>query len=165
MHGGPDKAVYVYSAEHYPAWCDELGGDLPWGAFGENLDVDGCLEDEICLGDTIRVGTALVQVNEPRLPCHKLGIKFGDAGMIRTFLDSGRTGFCGRVLEEGEVGAGDVFAIVERDPARVPVSEVTRLYTRDRADLAAIRRLLGVAALGDGWRQHFEKRLAGADRK
>jgi len=162
VHGGPDKAVYVYSAEHYPAWCDELGGELPWGAFGENFDVDGCLEDEICLGDTIRAGTALLQVTEPRLPCYKLGIKFGDPGMIKTFLDSGRTGFYGRVIEAGEVGAGDVFTIVERDSARVPVSEVTRLYTRDRGDLAAIRRVLGVAALGGGWRQHFEKRLAAA---
>ncbi len=162
VHGGPDKAVYVYSADHYPAWCDELGGELPWGAFGENLDVDGCLENEICLGDTIRAGTALVQVTEPRLPCYKLGIKFDDPGMIKTFLERGRTGFYVRVLEAGEVGAGDTFAVTDPDPARVPVSEILRLYTRDRGDLAAIRRVLGVTALGAGWRQHFEKRLAGA---
>jgi MOSC domain-containing protein YiiM len=159
VHGGADKAVYVYSADYYPAWQAELGRELPWGAFGENLDVDGCLEDDMCVGDTIGAGTSLLQVTEPRLPCFKLGIKFGDAGMIKTFLDRGRTGFYVRVLAEGDIGAGDAFTVVERDAGRVPVSEITRLYTRDRGDVAAIRRVLGVAALGTGWRQHFEKRL------
>ena len=92
VHGGPDKAVYVYPSEHYPAWEQELGRPLPWGAFGENLTVSGLpLEDAICVGDRLRAGSAELLVVQPRLPCFKLGVRFDDPGMLRRFLVSGRT--------------------------------------------------------------------------
>src|SRR3954470_17197009 len=114
-HGGLNKAVYAYPLEHYAPWSQELGrDDLRPGQFGENLTVEGLTEDTARLGDVLRVGGALLQVTQPRIPCFKLGIKMGDPAFPRRFLASGRTGFYLRVLEEGEVGAGDSVELVER---------------------------------------------------
>ncbi|MCI4371622.1 MAG: MOSC domain-containing protein, partial [Thermoplasmata archaeon] len=108
VHGGPTKAVYAYPSEHYPSWRRELArSDLPWGSFGENLTTDGLGEDTVHIGDRLRVGSALLRVTQPRMPCYKLGIRFGRDDMIRRFLESGRSGFYLAVLEEGDVAAGD----------------------------------------------------------
>jgi MOSC domain-containing protein YiiM len=160
VHGGRDKAVYVYPAEHYGYWERELGRALPWGVFGENLTVEGLpTEDEVSIGDRLRVGTATFLVTQPRLPCFKLGIRFDDAGMVRRFLEAGRTGYYLRIETEGQLEAGDDVEIVSRDAAAVPVSEVTRLATRDRRDAAGLRRVLAVDALPDAWRPYFEELL------
>ena len=112
VHGGEDKAVYAYPAEHYAWWRGELPGvDLPWGAFGENLTVEGLLEERLHIGDRLRAGTAEFAVTEPRMPCYKLAARFGRADMVRRFLRSGRTGFYLAVLREGEVGAGDAIEL------------------------------------------------------
>src|SRR3954465_3364904 len=114
-HGGLNKAVYAYPSEHYAAWAQELGrADLRPGQFGENLTVDGLTEDTVRLGDVFRIGTALLQVTQPRYPCYKLGIRMGDPAFPRRFLASGRTGFYLRVVEEGELGAGDAIELTER---------------------------------------------------
>jgi MOSC domain-containing protein YiiM len=158
VHGGPDKSVYVYPAEHYPSWQQELGRELPWGMFGENLTVEGApLEDEVAIGDRLRIGSAEFVVTQPRLPCFKLGIRFDDAGMVRRFLKAGRSGYYLRIVTQGEIGVGDRIEILARDPAKVPVSEITRLFTRDHDDLTAIRRLLALEALPDEWRPYFER--------
>jgi MOSC domain-containing protein YiiM len=158
VHGGHDKAVYVYPAEHYPYWQEELRRELPWGMFGENLTVDGApLESEIAIGDLLRIGSAEFLVVQPRLPCFKLGIRFDDPGMVRRFLRAGRSGYYLRIVSEGEVEAGDRIDIVSPHPAGVPVSEITRLFTRDRDDIDAIRRLLAVDKLPDEWRAYFEQ--------
>lgn len=108
VHGGPLKAVYLYPSEHYAFWEAELPETpLPWGAFGENLTVSDLSEAAVRVGDTFRIGSALLAATKPRFPCYKLGIKFGREDFIDRFLASGRTGFYLRVLEEGEVGAGD----------------------------------------------------------
>lgn len=160
VHGGPDKAVYVYPAEHYPAWEQELGRPLPWGAFGENLTVSGLpLEDSICIGDRLRAGSAELVVVQPRLPCFKLGIRFDDPGMLRRFLVSGRTGYYLRILAEGEVGADDPIELVTRHPAKLPVSEVTGLLTRNRHDAEGLRRAIGVDALPEHLRAEFRAAL------
>ncbi len=160
VHGGPDKAVYVYPSEHYPAWELELGRQLSAGAFGENLTVSGLpLEDAICIGDRLRAGSAELLVVQPRLPCFKLGIKFDDPGMLRRFLVSGRTGYYLRILAEGDVGAFDPIELVERHPARVTVSEVTRLLTRNRHDPEGLRRAMGVDALPEDLRSAFAEAL------
>ena len=153
VHGGPDKAVYAYPAEHYARWAEELGHELPFGMFGENLTVEGLpFEDEIAIGNRYRAGSALLEVAQPRLPCFKLGIRFGDQGMLKRFLRSGRTGYYLRVVEEGEVGAGDGVELVSRDPDGVPVSEITRVFAGARDDRAAIERLLRAPALPADWR-------------
>jgi MOSC domain-containing protein YiiM len=159
-HGGLDKAVYAYPAEHYAFWQAELGRELPWGQFGENLTVEGLpLEGAVAIGDRYRVGTAELVVTQPRLPCFKLGIRFGDQHMVKRFLAAGRTGFYLRVEREGEVAAGDEVVLLERDPAGVPVAEVTRLYAHDRDDVDAVRRVLEAEALPDGWRDWFLRLL------
>jgi MOSC domain-containing protein YiiM len=161
VHGGADKAVYLYLAEHYPYWQEELGRTLSWGAFGENLTVAGAPpEDEVCIGDRLRVGTAELVVTQPRLPCFKLGLRFGDPHMVGRFLDAGRSGYYLRVAKEGEVAAGDEIELLERHPAGVPVAEITRLFARDREDAAAVRRVLAVDALPADWRPFFEQQLA-----
>src|SRR5918996_932978 len=110
VHGGPSKAVYLYPSEHYAYWRRELPEmTLPWGMFGENLTTEGLLEDAVNIGDRLRVGSADVMVTEPRLPCYKLGIRFGRNDIIKRFRGGGRTGFYAAVLKEGDVAAGDTI--------------------------------------------------------
>lgn len=121
VHGGRDKAVYAYPLEHYAAWSAELGrDDLEPGHFGENLTVEGLREDEVRIGDVLRIGTALFQVTQPRIPCFKLAIRMGDPFFAKPFLRSGRSGFYLRVLEEGTLAVGD--AIVREERGADPVS-------------------------------------------
>ena len=128
VHGGPNKAVYAYPSEHYDYWKRELGrSNLVFGQFGENLTVEGMLESEVHLGDVFKVGSAVVQVSQPRSPCYKLGIRMGSSGFPKLFLASGRPGFYLRVLEEGEVGAGDPIELAHADPDRLSVLEASRL--------------------------------------
>lgn len=132
--------------------------------FGENLTVEGVpLEDEIGIGDRLRVGSAELVVTQPRLPCFKLGIRFDDPGMVRRFLLTGRSGYYLRIDVEGDVGRGDPVDVLARHPAGVAVSEVTRLFTRDRDDAEGLRRVLGVDALPAAWRPFFERLLEQAD--
>jgi MOSC domain-containing protein YiiM len=137
--------------------------DLPWGAFGENLATQGLLEADVHVGDALRIGRARVRVTSPRLPCFKLGHRFGDPGMLRRFLASGRTGFYLQVVEEGDVGAGDAIEILERDPQAVSIADFVRLHRRDRDDAATLRRLLATPHLPDGWRRRFAARLEEID--
>lgn len=110
VHGGWSKAVYAYPAEHYAFWREELPGhDLPWGTFGENLTTEGLREDGVAIGERFRIGSAELEVTEPRLPCFKLGIKIGRPDMVKRFLESRRTGFYLAIVHPGDVGAGDVI--------------------------------------------------------
>ncbi len=160
VHGGVDKAVYVYSIENYEYWKHELGrDDLTYGQFGENLTVEGMTDDAVRIGDVFRVGSASVQVAQPRLPCYKLAIKMENPKFPELFLLSRRTGFYLRVLEEGDVGAGDEFELIERDPEPLTVEETVNLSYFDRNNLARAQAALRVKALPPGWREGFEERL------
>ncbi|PYS74265.1 MAG: MOSC domain-containing protein [Acidobacteria bacterium] len=160
VHGGPSKAVYIYPAEHYDFWKREFPEmDLPWGMFGENFTTTGLLDTEINIGDKFRIGEAEVVVTQPRMPCYKLGIRFGRTDIIKRFLQSERTGFYLAVLKEGEVATGDEFALVERDAHDVRVVDITRLYAREKGNAALLRRALEVEALPEGWRHYFQDRL------
>jgi MOSC domain-containing protein YiiM len=160
-HGGIYKAAYAYSVENYNYWKRELGRtDFAFGQFGENFTVEGMLEDVIHVGDVFRVGSALIEVTQPRVPCYKLGLKMGLSGFEKRFLASCRVGFYMRVLEEGGVGAGDVFERVRTDPERMTVREICRLLYFDSENLEGTRRALRIRALSPGWRQSFEERLA-----
>ena len=164
-HGGAFRAVYAYPFENYAYWEHELGrGDFTLGQFGENFTVEGMLDDEICIGDVFRIGDALVEVSQPRIPCYKLAIKMGSDGFQNRFLKSGRVGFYLRVLEEGEVGAGDAIELVRRDPRRLTVSKVSNLLFFDKDDLEATRQALQIPALSHGWKGSFQERLAKAER-
>jgi MOSC domain-containing protein YiiM len=160
-HGGIYKAAYAYSVENYDYWKRELDrSDFAFGQFGENFTVEGMLEDEIRVGDVFRVGGALVEVTQPRVPCYKLGIKMGLPQFVKMFLASCRVGFYLRVLEEGEVGAGDVFDRVRSDPEGTTVREICHLLYFDPENLRGARKALRIPALSPGWRQSFEERLA-----
>jgi len=160
VHGGPEKAVYVYPSEHYEFWKRELPDmDLPWGVFGENFTTTGLLETEVNIGDKFRVGVTEVMVTQPRMPCYKLGIRFGRADIIKRFLVSERTGFYLSVLKEGEVGAGDEIELLERNAAGVKVVEVTRLYSSDKDNVDVLRRLIALKELPESWREYLQRRL------
>ena len=160
-HGGIHKAAYVYSIENYDFWKKELGRtDFAFGQFGENFTVEGMPEDEIHVGDVFRVGGALVEVTQPRVPCYKLGIRMGLSQFVKMFLASCRVGFYLRVLEEGEVGAGDVFNRVRTDPERMTVREICHLLYFDPENLRGANKALRIRALSPGWQQSFVERLA-----
>jgi MOSC domain-containing protein YiiM len=160
VHGGPSKPVYVYPAEHYDYWKRELPEmELPWGMFGENFTATGLAESELNIGDQFRVGSALVMVTEPRMPCYKLGIKFCRPDIVKRFLASERTGFYFAVLQEGEVGAGDPIELIKRNEGSVKVSEITRLYTTDKRNTELLRRAIKVEALPESWKSYFQHRL------
>ena len=163
VHGGEYKAVYCYPVEHYSYWKKELPGrELPMGMFGENFTVHGLLEAEVHLGDRYSLGAAEVVVTQPRLPCYKLGVRFGSDDMVKRFLASGRSGFYLAVTREGEVGVGDAMTVISRDANAVSVSEITRLYVLKRwgtEELASSRRALQIAALPEDWKEYFRERI------
>lgn len=162
VHGGPHKAVYLYPAEHYDYWHEELPRmDLTWGSFGENLTAEGFSEDRINIGDRLRVGASLLMVTQPRMPCYKLAAKFNRKDMVKRFLESCRTGFYLSVLEEGDVGAGDTIELVSRDRNNLTVADVTRLYVDKQRDPEEVRRAVAVEALPDSWRDYFLRGLEG----
>lgn len=159
-HGGANKAVYAYPVEHYAYWRGELPEmELPWGMFGENLTIEELSEDAVNIGDRFRVGTAEVMVTQPRMPCYKLGIKFGRADMVKRFLASRLTGIYFSVVQEGEVGAGDTLELISQDENNITVADITRLYVRETDDLELLQRILQVQALPSGWRDYFQQQL------
>jgi MOSC domain-containing protein YiiM len=163
VHGGPHKAVYAYPSEHYPFWQRTLGladSDLPWGAFGENLTTLGWQEDEVCAGDRFRAGTAELIVTQPRMPCFKLGIRFGRDDVVQRFLEAGRPGFYLAVVSEGEVAEGDALERIGSDGNGVTVNDLVRLYLeRAGAPADLLRRAAQVEALPPSWRNAFRQHL------
>jgi MOSC domain-containing protein YiiM len=160
VHGGASKAVYAYPSEHYDYWRTELPGiDLPWGMFGENFTTEGLLEEAVYIGDKFRIGEVEVMVTEPRMPCYKLGIKFGRADIIKRFLASRRTGFYFAVVREGMVGAGDAVELIGREQHEISVADITRLYAFEKNDLKSLRRAIEVEALPDNWKGYFQHQL------
>ena len=169
VHGGPNKAVYGYPSEHYAAWSAELPDLLDpartWGAFGENFTTEDLLETEVSVGDRYRVGSAVVRVTTPRLPCYKLAAKFQRDDMIERFLRSGRCGFYFAVVQEGEVGVGDKFEFLEREDPTLTIAEVNSLYASKSPNRDTLQRSLDVKSLPESWRDRFRARLAEAPYK
>ena len=159
VHGGADKAVYGYPSEHYGYWCDWLGVDaLPWGAFGENLTTEGLLETEVCIGDRFRIGSAELEVSQPRIPCSKLALRHERADLPKRFLASGRSGFYFRIARAGEVAAGDAIERVASDSRGLSVAAVQSLK-RGAGDTALMRRAAEHPALAEVWRADLRRRL------
>lgn len=160
VHGGAEKAVYAYPSEHYEYWGRELPGTgLAWGAFGENFTTEGLREEDVKIGDHLRVGSAEFLVTQPRMPCYKLGVRFGRDDMVKRFLKSGRTGFYLAVSREGEVVSGDRIEFVSRSDHDVTVADISALYTHDADNQGLLRRAVELAALPESWRAYFRKRL------
>jgi MOSC domain-containing protein YiiM len=160
VHGGPSKAVYAYSSEHYAYWRGQLPEmALAWGMFGENLTADWPPEDAVNVGDRFRAGSAELMVTEPRLPCYKLGLTFGRKDIIRRFLASGRTGYYFAVVREGVVAAGDPIEFAARDERGITVADITRLYAQDKTNRDLLRRAAEHPALPEAWRSYFRERL------
>jgi MOSC domain-containing protein YiiM len=153
VHGGPEKGVYAYPAEHYEYWRKELP-EVPfsWGKFGENLTTEGLREDAVCIGDRLRIGSAILMVTQPRMPCYKLDLRFDRDDMIKRFLISGRSGFYFSVIEPGEVASGSKIEILGRDANRVTVVDVVRLYRGQTRDPDLRQRAVNVSALPENWR-------------
>jgi len=164
VHGGPNKAAYCYPCEHYQAWTAELpDAARTWGAFGENFTTEGLLETDVSIGDRYRVGSAVVRVTTPRLPCFKLAAKFQRDDMIERFVRSGRCGFYFSVIEEREVGAEDEFELLGREEPTLTIAEVNQLYTAKSPDRETLQRSLDVKLLPESWRMRFRARLADMD--
>jgi len=159
-HGGSDKAVCVYSLDHYPYWESVLGIPLPDAAFGENLSVTDMREEAVCIGDRYTIGTAEVQVSQPRQPCGTLAARYHREDLLKLVADSGRTGFYFRVLKEGRVQAGDAIVLAGQDPRKVSVAFANQIYYRDRKNREGIERVLSVPALSESWRKSFQELLA-----
>jgi MOSC domain-containing protein YiiM len=160
VHGGVNKAVYVYPSEHYGYWRTELPGvDLPWGMFGENFTTEGLLEEAIYIGDRFGIGETEVMVTEPRMPCYKLGIKFGRPDIIKRFLASRRTGFYFAVVRGGMVSAGDAIKLIGHEQQDIRVADITRLYAFEKNDLKGLRRAVGVDSLPESWKGYFQHQL------
>lgn len=158
VHGGPYKAVYAYPSEHYAAWQRELGlAELPWGAFGENLTLEGLLESNVRIGDRLRIGTVDFEVTQPRMPCFKLNLRFDRDDMVKRFLQRGRPGFYLAVLQPGELAAGAPVKSLARDPHGVTVTDIAGLYSGQIDDADLLQRALAVPALPEGLKRQLEE--------
>lgn len=161
VHGGPNKAVYAYPGEHYPAWQLELPDQTrSWGAFGENFTTEGLLESQVYVGDRFEIGGATLRVTTPRLPCFKLAAKFQRDDIIKRFVKNGRCGFYFSVIKEGEVAAGDETRLIDREASTLSIAEVNELYTSASPDPEKLERSLDVQYLPESWRDRFRARLA-----
>jgi MOSC domain-containing protein YiiM len=158
VHGGRDKAVYAYPSEHYSFWKDQLhSADLPWGSFGENLTTEGLSDDQVRIGDQFRIGSVEFTVTQPRMPCFKLGIRFGDSKIIKRFLEARRPGFYLRVDREGELGAGDSIQALSSKPESISVVGISDLYNPATRDPTTLLRASQLPYLPLSWRDYFAK--------
>lgn len=162
VHGGPDKALCVYSADYYDYWEKELGQPLSFGAFGENITVSGLKEAEVCIGDIYQLGEALVQVSQPRRPCFKLSVRYSDVKLPVKLQDTGYTGFYFRVLKEGMIPVNPAFKLVTRHTQGLTVEFVNTCKYHEKDNISGIRMIVSNEALAESWRGSFEKKLAEA---
>jgi len=160
VHGGPNKAVYGYPSEHYSFWRQELPGmNLPWGMFGENFTTTGLVEDELHVGDRFQIGSSIVTVRQPRIPCYKLAAKFQRDDILERFLLSGRSGFYFSVEQEGSVAVDDDFQLLQRNAGGITIAEMNLLFVREKYNKALLRKAIRTAAMPENWREYLSERL------
>ena len=159
VHGGEEKAVYAYPHEHYNYWHQELPAlSFSFGMFGENLTTEGLLENSLCIGDRLRAGSAVLMVTQPRMPCYKLALRFGQDDMIKRFLASGRSGFYLSVIEPGEVRAGSSIEVLSRDRHRVTIADISALFLNETHEPDLLERATNVSALPQNWKVQLRLR-------
>jgi MOSC domain-containing protein YiiM len=149
-HGGPDKALYAYAVEDAGWWEKQIGRALAYGEFGENLTTERVDVNEALVGERWRIGTVVLEVSEPRIPCWRLGVRMNDKTFPRRFTEALRPGAYLRLVVEGDVGAGDEIRVVEKPDHDLTIRDVFRIYTRDRHEVG---RLLAVPAMSESWRR------------
>lgn len=149
-HGGPDKAVYAYASEDIKWWESQIGRSLPHGVFGENLTTEGIEVNQALVGELWEIGSVVLEVSEPRVPCWRLGVRMDDKQFPRYFTEALRPGTYLRIVVEGELAAGDEIRVTERPDHNLTVQDVFRIYTHDHDE---IERLLDVPQLSEAWRQ------------
>lgn len=153
-HGGPDKAVYAYALEDARWWEQELGRSLQYGEFGENLTTQGIVVNDALVGERWGVGTAVLEVSEPRVPCWRLGVRMNDQMFVRRFTEALRPGAYLRIIKEGDLSAGDEIRVIDRPGHDLTIRDVFRIYTRDRDE---VERLLAIPQMSDSWKGWAEK--------
>jgi MOSC domain-containing protein YiiM len=162
-HGGVDKAVCVYPVEHYSFWENFMGKKLDFPSFGENLTVQAMREEDIHIGDVIQIGTAIVQVSQPRKPCYKLARKYGITDLPLQVQNTGYTGYYFRVLQEGVIKRIDLPVVLETDPLGVTVAYANQIMHHEKRNRDGIHKVLAVEALSDNWRASLQERLKDVD--
>lgn len=160
VHGGPHKAVYAYPAEHYEYWRRQLPDmDLPWSMFGENFTTEGLTEENVQVGDRFRIGSSIVMIRQPRVPCYKLAAKFQRDDILQRFLRSGHSGFYFSVEQEGGVEVGDSFQLISREANAITIAEMNLLFVKEKYDRDLLQKAIATAALPGDWREYFIPRL------
>ena len=158
-HGGPDRAVCMYPVEHYAIWEKEFDCALPPSTFGENLTVSGMLEEDICIGDIFKVGEAIVQVTQGRVPCSTISQRTGMPKLMKRMIQTGFTGYLCRVLEEGIIRFDSPITILQQDPQQVSILYANEVYFQRPKDREGLKRILEVDALAEEWKEMLKKRL------
>jgi MOSC domain-containing protein YiiM len=162
VHGGLFKAVYGYPSEHYEFWRNELPGmNLPWGMFGENFTTEGLFENLLHIGDRLKLGSSILMVRQPRIPCYKLAAKFQRSDILARFLRSGRSGFYFSVEQEGTVEVGNEIELLSQEPSGITISEMNHLFADDRYNQELLEKAIATPALPEDWRDYLKKRLSG----
>lgn len=165
VHGGKNKALYAYPSEHYDYWRELLPDyEFSLGNFGENLSTEGLREQDACIGDVYRVGGATVRVTQPRMPCYKLGIRFGRDDMVKRFLASGRSGIYFYVVEEGLINVGDTIEKINAVPNGISIWDVNQAYAHTGENIELARRIVEAQILPRGLHDDFVEMLAALDR-
>ena len=156
-HGGADKALCIYSFDHYPYWRKWLGMELVPSAFGENLTVQDMIEENVCIGDIFSLGSAVIQVSQPRQPCATLGLRYGAMDLVKEVINTGFTGFYCRVIQTGYVEQGESLDLQKRDELGVSIAFANRILHHHKIDLQGIEKVLSVSALSESWKKSFEE--------
>ncbi len=161
VHGGPTRAISVYASEYYSYWKEQLGtNDLPWGYFGENLNISGgVFEETINVGDRFTIGTVELEAVQSRFPCVKLGYKMGSQKWVKPFLHSGKTGFYFGVIKEGTISPGDQVTQIHAEKDSITIAEITDAYLINKDNKALLEKAIGVEKLTQSWKDHFIKQL------
>lgn len=160
LHGGTEKAIYVYPKEHYKYWGKKFPElNLSWGIFGENLTIEGASEDTVYIGDQWQIGSAKFEVVEPREPCYKLGVSVGNKKIVKQFSESGRSGWYLRVIQEGEIKPSDTISVLNKNIHTVTVTDLNNFFSHTLKDMATLQRALQIETLSPKWRDSITQHL------
>ena len=162
-HGGPDKAVCAYSAEHFPVWNARFDLSLPGGAFGENLTLLDLTEDTICVGDTLCIGSVILQISQPRMPCANVAKRWNQPDLPQAMMDTGYTGFYCRVLQKGELQAGQTVSVTHRIYPEWSVARTNQTLYGDAASKEEIAALRDLPLLTGEWKRALGRKLQKTD--